>query len=358
MTAPLQLALSNADRALARLDGAALILPNPELFVYAFMRQEAVLSSQIEGTQSSLDDLFEYEAQPEGVETTADIIEVVHYIEAMNWGLSQLDKLPVCLRLVRGLHALLLREGRGANRMPGEFRVNQNFIGPPKSRIEEATYVPPAVPEMVEALDDWEKFIHESRDLPPLIKAALAHAQFETIHPFMDGNGRLGRMIITFLLCSEKILQRPILYLSLYFKQNRSEYYTRLQAIRDEGDWEEWIRFFLNGVTATSVAALNTAQRILTLRERLSLAAQRDMRSTKAPALSFLLFQHPYITVTRAATLIGATYPTANSVIGEFADHGYLEKLGEVRRGRIYAFRPYLQILREGASDLSGNPAR
>lgn len=234
--------MSAADRALARLDGATVNLPNPDLFVYAFMRQEAVLSSQIEGTQASLEDVLQYEAGTAGAND--DLTEVINYLNAIKWGLDELKALPVCLRLVKGLHARLLAEGRGSDKSPGEFRQNQNWIGPPGTPIEKATFVPPAVPLMERALADWEKFVAEERGMPPLIKCAVAHAQFETIHPFWDGNGRLGRMIITLLLCSEKVLARPILYLSLFFKKNREEYYRRLQSIRDAGDWEGWVLFF------------------------------------------------------------------------------------------------------------------
>lgn len=355
----LVLALSRADRALARLDGMASVLPNPDWFVYGFMRQEALLSSQIEGTEASLEEVLAYEAAPSGIAMTDDIGEVINYIEAMKWGLQQLDKLPVSLRLIRGLHHRLLKTGRGSDRRPGEFRQMQNWIGAARGApIEEAIFVPPPPAPMVEALEAWERFIHEGEPTPPLVKCALVHAQFETIHPFLNGNGRLGRMIITFLLCSEKVLQHPILYLSLFFKRHRDEYYERLQAIRDRGDWEQWVLFFLRGVAETSDAAVASAQKIIKLRERVQLAAQRDMRGAKASALAFILFQSPYLTTTMAASTLATTFPTAGKLIDQFEAQGFLAKVPGRRRGRLYAFRPYLDILRDSELALSAAPTK
>jgi Fic family protein len=341
---------------LARLDGATSTLPNPDLFVYAFMRQEAVLSSQIEGTQASLEDILEYEASTDTVQQTDDLREVINYLAAMDYGLEKLPKLPVSCRLIKEMHQILLRNGRGADRAPGEFRQNQNWIGPPGCTIEDASYVPPAVPLMIAAMSDWERFVNEERDLPPLIKCAVAHAQFETIHPFWDGNGRLGRMIVTLMLCSESILARPILYLSLFFKQHREEYYGLLQGTRDMGDWESWVLFFLRGVTATSRAALETASKIMQLRERLIAQSYEISRSKKAGEFGERLFKHPYLGITNAARLLDVTYPTAKTLVTDFEKAGYLVKAGTVERpwGKIYAFKPYLDILHEGAGDLTG----
>lgn len=350
----LQIALSAADRALARLDGATVTLPNSDLFVYAFMRQEAVLSSQIEGTQASLEDVLEYEASADSMRKTDDLTEVINYLGAMDWGLKQLPKLPVSCRLIRGIHRILLREGRGSDKSPGEFRENQNWIGEPGCPIEEASFVPPAVPVMRQAISRWEKFINENQELPPLVKCAVVHAQFETIHPFWDGNGRLGRMIVTLMLCSEGILAKPILYLSLFFKQNREEYYDLLQRTRDEGDWERWVLFFLRGVTATSRAALETATKIMTLREELISASTRISRSKKAWSFGEMLFKSPYLAVGRAAEMLDITYPTANTLIADFENAGYLVQASERAWGRIFAFKPYLDILHEGAGDLTG----
>ena len=317
------------------------------------MRQEAVLSSQIEGTQASLEDILEYESGAELFEKTDDLTEVINYLLAMNWALAELEKLPECIRLIKGAHARRLCEGRGSNKSPGEFRNNQNWIGPKGRPIEEASFVPPAVPLMVEAIGDWERYVAGEHKTPHLIKCALAHAQFETIHPFWDGNGRLGRMIITLLMCSEKVLAHPILYLSLFFKQNREQYYELLQSTRDNGNWEDWVLFFLRGVTATSRAALHTASEITRLRERLLLGAQA-MKSRKAVVLGDMLFQRPYVTITRAAEFIGTSFPTASNIVEEFEGAGYLVKVRGEERGRVFGFKPYLDILHEGAGDLTG----
>ncbi|MBK1667873.1 hypothetical protein CKO28_07475 [Rhodovibrio sodomensis] len=353
MNQELTWALSAADRALARLDGATLYLLNPDLFVYAFMRQEAVLSSQIEGTQASIEDVLEFESGTE-LEKTLDITEVINYLSAMDYGLDELNRLPVCARLMRGLHARLLSEGRGSEKNPGEFRENQNWIGPPGCSIEEATFVPPPVDVMLTAISDWETFVNEEIQIPPLIKCALAHAQFETIHPFWDGNGRLGRMAITLILCSEKVLSRPILYLSLFFKQHRDEYYRLLQAVRDDGDWESWVIFFLRGVTTTSRAALKTSYDITTLRESMLEKARTDMRSGKASTFAETLFSRPYLKIPQVKDALGITYPTANSLVREFEDFGFVKKVRGGSRDRVYAFTPYLDILHEAAGDLTG----
>ncbi len=240
--------LSRADRALGRLDGSTEILPNPDLFVFMYVRKEAVLSSQIEGTQASLMDVLEFEAQAMDSGKPSDVEEVVNYVGAMNHGLQRLQELPLSLRLIREIHEKLLANVRGGERNPGEFRSRQNWIGPPGCKLSEAFFVPPPPVEMMRALGELEKFLHDESPMPFLIKVGLAHAQFETIHPFLDGNGRVGRLLITFLLCEKGILKRPLLYLSWYFKKNRGEYYDKLQSVRDRGDWESWLKFFLKGV--------------------------------------------------------------------------------------------------------------
>lgn len=344
-------ALSWADRSLARLDGATSTLPNPDMFVYAFMRQEATLSSQIEGTQASLEDLFAYESAGAVVSAIGDVTEIANYLDAINWGLNSLSELPVSLRLVRGMHERLLKSGRGSARNPGNFREGQNFIGPPGSRLEDATFVPPAVPLMIPALKNWEEFLH-SRELPALIRCALIHAQFETIHPFWDGNGRLGRMIITLKLCEEEILEKPILYLSLFFKKTRDEYYYRLQSVRDRGDWESWIIYFLNGVRITCRSALQAARKIILLREEVLARAQSVSRSSNPARLAEALFWSPYLTVNQARTIVDTSYQGAANIIQTLVDSRILTPVGDARRGRIFAFRPYLDILHETADDL------
>ena len=355
LSGQLSVILSAADRALARLDGAALTLPDPELFVYAFMRQEAVLSSQIEGTQASLEDLFEYEAAATQMPPAeSDIVEVINYLNAMSWALKEIFNRPISLNLIKETHQRLLRQGRGAGRGPGEFRRNQNWIGPPGCTIEEASYIPPAVPLMETALSDFERFIHESTDLPPLIRCGLIHAQFETIHPFWDGNGRLGRMLVTLLLCSEEILSKPILYLSLFFKAHKQEYYERLQATRDHGEVEQWLIFFLRGITVTSRSALQAAQRINSLREAILHRLPEISKSNKASLLLDALFRHPYIAVPIVAEKISATYPTANKMVSDFVRGNILEEITGSQRDRIFAFRPYLDVLHNSIDDLTG----
>ncbi|MEM9680736.1 MAG: Fic family protein, partial [Bacteroidota bacterium] len=256
--------LDQANLALGKLDGMSMLLPDPSLFLYMYVRKEAVLSSQIEGTQSSLSDLLMYESNESPGAPLNDVNEVSCYVSAMNYGLERLKEFPLSLRLLREIHEKLMLNARGGNKMPGEFRTSQNWIG--GARPGNATFVPVPPENLMEALDKLEKFFHnEDVKLPKLIKAALAHVQFETIHPFLDGNGRLGRLLITFLLCVDNVLQAPLLYLSLYFKTNRQDYYNHLQSVRESGDWESWIRFFLRGVIDTANQATNAARDIIQL---------------------------------------------------------------------------------------------
>lgn len=350
----LALALSEADRALARLDGATLTLPDPDLFVYAFMRQEAVLSSQIEGTQASLDDLLEYESGASLAMSSTDVVDIVNYLDAMRWGLAEVERLPVSLRLIREMHRRLLAEGRGAERAPGEFRRNQNWIGPPGCSLDDSTFVPPSVPLMEEALSSLERFSHAESQLPPLIRFGLIHAQFETIHPFWDGNGRLGRMLVTLLLCEAGVLQKPVLYPSLFFRKRRQQYYEALQSTRDQGDVEGWLSFFLEAITATSRSALQTARSIQALRSQLLSQAAEFSRSSRTYSLLEALFTRPYITVNQVAETIGSTFSTANHLIADLLSHRVVVEVTGGRRDRVFAFKPYLDILHSAVDDLGG----
>src|SRR5436309_222851 len=262
-----QALLSRADHALGRLDGAVLTLPNPDLFVFMCVRKEAVLSSQIEGTQSSLQDLLAAEASILGPERSRDVEEVLNHVKAMNHGLARLAELPVCVRLIREIHGVLLEGVRGGRLARGELRTTQNWIGPAGCSLAEASFVPPPPDAVPDALAELERFLHRDDDVPALIKVGLAHGQFETIHPFLDGNGRIGRLLITFLLMERNLLSRPVLYLSHYFRRHRQAYYDHLQAVRDAGDWEGWLAFFLRGVIDTSGDAAETAHRILVMKE-------------------------------------------------------------------------------------------
>ncbi len=335
--------LSNADVELGRLDGVASILPNPDLFVAMYVRQEAVLSSQIEGTQASLTDVLQYEAGgDEGV--ARDVGEVVSYVRAMNYGLARLDELPLSLRLIREIHGELMKGTRGQERQPGEFRTTQNWIGSGGSTLATAAFVPPAPHRLGEILSNLEMFLHDD-ELPALVHAAIAHAQFETIHPFLDGNGRVGRLLITFLLCHRSVLGKPLLYLSHYLKRHRAEYYDRLQAIRFEGKWEEWIAFFLRGVAEVARAAIETARRIIELREEKGRLLQAEGRAG-ANLLRALdvLFEQPIVTVRLIQERLGVTFATSSSIIRKLVELRVLHERTGYARNRRFVFEPYLAL--------------
>lgn len=334
--------LSDADRALGRLDGVTSTLPNPDLFVAMYVRQEAVLSSQIEGTQSTLEDVLAFEVDAAGGLHPKDTPEVVNYIKAMRHGLARLDALPLSLRLLREIHEVLMQGTRGHHRAPGAFRTSQNWIGPAGCTLQTATYVPPPPPQMMEALGALEHFLHD-RSLPHLVHCALAHAQFETIHPFLDGNGRVGRLLITFLLCERDVLHQPLLYLSHYLKRRRMEYYDRLTAIREQGDWEGWLRFFLRGVFEVSQQATFTARAILALRERdrQRVADERGV-GLAGQRLLDLLFVQPLVNVRYVQGALGLSYGGANNLVGTFERLGLLQETTGQQRHRLYRYRPYL----------------
>ncbi len=352
----LQTLLSEADRSLGRLDGATEILPNPDLFVAMYVRQEAVLSSQIEGTQSSLADVLAVEAGQVGAGAN-DTHEVINYVRAMNAGIDELQRLPLSLRLIRMIQAELMRNVRGEHATPGEFRRSQNWIGPPGSTLDTATFVPPPVPQMMEALDQLEAFLHDRESLPTLVHCAVTHAQFETIHPFLDGNGRVGRLLITFQLVERGTLRKPLLYLSHFFKRHRAEYYDRLMAVRNDGNWEAWVEFFLRGIVEVSRDATTLAREILSLREA-HLRAVGTERSPFAIPLLELLFERPIITVRAAEQALGCTYGQANALIGRFEKLGILHETTGHRRNRIYQHSPYLQLFDAATPDIGGSGLR
>jgi Fic family protein len=341
--------LSSADRALGRLDGVAELLPDADRFVDMYVRREAVLSSQIEGTQASLADLLEFEAERTHAGMPEDVAETSNYVAAMNHGLGRLAELPVSLRLVREIHARLLHGVRGGERTPGEFRTSQNWIGPAGCTLTEATFVPPPPGAMLDALGDFERFLHAESQMPVLIRVGLAHAQFETIHPFLDGNGRVGRLLITFLLCEREVLRRPLLYLSYFLKRHRTEYYDRLQAIRDEGAWEPWVKFFLRGVRAVSVEATENARSLTALREahRALVMSQLGRRTANGLALLESLYARPYLTVSGAAETTGLSFNKANSLVAAFVELGLLREVTGRRRDRLFRYEPYLDVFRD-----------
>jgi len=341
--------LSKADRALGRLDGSIQTLPNPDLFVFMYVRKEAVLSSQIEGTQSSLNDLLAAEASILSPTQPKDVVEVVNYVRAMNYGLARLAELPLSIRLIKEIHAELLRGVRGSHLTPGELRRSQNWIGPGGCTLAEASFVPPPPDEVPTALGNLETFLHASSDLPALVQIGLAHAQFETIHPFLDGNGRIGRLLISFLLCQRGILLKPVLYLSHYFKRQRAAYYEHLQAIRDTGDWEGWLAFFLMGVAEVSAEATETSRRILALREqhRTLVTAHLGRAAGNGHRVLEHLFEKPILSVADVRKLTGTTYPAANNLVSRLAERGIIEEITGHKRNRLFRYEPYIALFGE-----------
>lgn len=350
----LQTLLSQADRALGRLDGSIQTLPHPDLFVAMYVRKEAVLSSQIEGTQSSLQDVLAAEARVLSSRRPSDVGEVFNYVGAMNYGLERLQDLPVSIRLIREIHAKLLTGVRGQHLTPGELRNSQNWIGPSGCTLAEATFVPPPPHEVPSALTNLERFLHAEIRLPLLIKIGLAHAQFETIHPFLDGNGRIGRLLITFLLCEKQVLLKPVLYLSYYFKRYRQQYYEHLQAVRDEGTWERWLAFFLKGVFEVSQQATNTARQILSLREehRQIITNQLGRAAGNGHRVLELLYQNPIVSISEVQHLIGTTYPAANNLVTRLVEHGILQELTGQRRNRRFIYMDYIRLFHDEPKDV------
>lgn len=337
---------SKADLAVGRLDGAVSVLPDPDLFVLQYVRREAVLSSQIEGTDASLMDVLEYEAQMERAERRVDVAEIINYIAAMNYGLARLPELPLSRRLLCEVHGLLMKDVRGGepHKTPGEFRRSQNWIGGASPAT--AKFVPPPWEAMAGLFSNLEEFLHDPEPMSPLIKVGIAHAQFETIHPFLDGNGRAGRLLITFWLVEQKILSKPVLYTSLHFKEYRDEYVARLQAIRDEGEWEAWLAFFLDGIAHVADEATNTAVRILDLRERDRgrITATLGRRSGSGLALLDQLFKRPVVTGRAVQTALDVSGPTAFGLIGAFSELGILSEVTGKQRNRMFAYQDYLTL--------------
>lgn len=338
--------LSQADRALGRLDGSVLTLPNPDLFVFMYVRKEAVLSSQIEGTQSSLQDLLAAEANLFDETLPRDVDEVVNYVRAMKRGLARLDELPVSVRLIREIHAQLMEGVRGGRLQPGELRRSQNWIGPGGSTLATANFVPPPHEEVPKALGDLENFLHRRDDLPLLVKIALAHVQFETIHPFLDGNGRVGRLLITFLLTERGVLHKPVLYLSHYFRQHRQAYYDHLQAVRDEGAWETWLAFFLHGVIEVAGEAADTARRIQLLRERHRMLITDMLGRAAGNGHRVLerLYDRPIVAVADVRELTGTTYAAANNLVAKFVELGILIEMTGYARNRRFRYESYVRL--------------
>jgi len=345
----IQAGLERAQLALGRLDSISTLLPGPGLFLYTYIRKEALLSSQIEGTQSSLSDLLLYEIEQTPGVPLDDVVEVSNYVGAMVHGLSRLrGGFPLSNRLICEIHQRLLAKGRGSEKQPGEFRRSQNWIG--GTRPGNAQFVPPPVDRLADCLSSLELFLHRTDDgLPQLVRTALAHVQFETIHPFLDGNGRVGRLLITFLLCHAQILREPLLYLSLYFKQHRDEYYRLLDVVRHEGDWEAWLAFFLDGVTQTADGAVETARRLNALfEEDHGRVQQKGRRASSALRVHEALKRRPVTTLQEVAKSTGLTFPTAGASMDVLAGLGIVREVTGKRRNRVFAYGAYLDILNEG----------
>jgi Fic family protein len=352
LDARLQALLSRADRELGRLDGVIGVIPDPDLFVLQFVRREAVLSSQIEGTHASLVDVLEYEALLHKGSATVDIAEIVNYVAAMNRGLGLLGTLPLSRRLICEVHGVLMRETRGGepHKTPGEFRRSQNWIGGASPAT--ARFVPPPHDQVPDLFADLERYLHDPAPVPPLIKAGVAHAQFETIHPFLDGNGRVGRLLITFWLVEQGILRKPVLYPSLFFKRNRDEYVARLQAVRDEGDWEGWLAFFVDGVGKTAREATDTAHAILQLRERDRARIHEHVGrgSPNALALLDVLLKQPIVSARFVEDALEVSQPTASGLVRKLAELDMLVEITGRKRHRVFAYRDYLALF-PGAED-------
>lgn len=337
-------ALSKADRAVARLDGCAEMLPNSELFLFMYIRKEAVLSSQIEGTQASLMDVLEFEAAAKQA-VSKDVGDVFNYLNAMNYGLTRLKTFPLSLRLIREIHGKLLtgvRSSEGA----GEFRTGQNWIG---SRGSVPIFIPPPPHEMKTALHNFEQFLHDDAPMPFLIRAGIAHAQFETIHPFVDGNGRLGRLLVTFMLCERKLLTKPLLYLSYFLKKHRDEYFSHLQAVRESGKWEQWLLFFLRGVAEVAEEATTTARKIVQLREyhRKLIVDARGRSTSRGLTLLENLYKQPVVSMSNITEMFDITFQGASDMARQFLSLRILEEITGRRRNRLFAYSRYLKLLGE-----------
>jgi Fic family protein len=343
-----------ANQCLGRLDGIARVLPEKHLFLYQYIRKEAVLSSQIEGTQSSLKDLLMFELNEVPGVPMDDVREVSNYVAALDHGLRRVreDRFPISLRLLNEMHDILLQGARGNNKLPGEFRRSQVFLGGGNPPIIE--FVPPPANRLTECLDPFEKFLHDQPErVPVLLKAALAHVQFETIHPYMDGNGRLGRLLITLLLCAEGALSEPLLYLSLYFKQNRSEYYRHLQRVRTEGDWEGWLEFFFTGVRDTAQSAVRAAERMLDMFRSDHACIQGIGRGAGSAVRLHQLFQkRPVLSTPNAATTLSMSWPAVDKAMHALEKLGIVREFTGKKRNRLYAYDGYLGILTEGTEPL------
>ena len=335
--------ISKADLAVGTLSGLGETLPNPHLLIYPFIRREAVLSSRIEGTQSSLSDLLLFEATQ--IEKQKDVKEVQNYVRAVEYGLKRLNDLPLSLRFIRELHEILMDGVRGEHATPGEFRQSQNWIGDSGATLNEATFVPPSVPEMQGCLDQLEKFLHSDTKLPPIVQAAMIHYQFETIHPFLDGNGRIGRLLVTLFLCQKNVLTKPLLYLSAFFERYRQEYYKLLLKVSQIGAWKEWIGFFLKAVTEQSEDAVSRSRHLLELLRNYSQIAREKRLTPTAIRLVELIFMKPVLNAKTAQEFLNVSYPSAQNAISSLEEAGILIEVTGRRRAKAYSANDILKVL-------------
>jgi len=339
--------LSEADAKLGELSGVGSLLPNPHLLIQPYIRREAVMSSRIENTLAGMDDLFYFEADESEPPRAPDVQEVANYVRAMEYGLKRLKELPISGRLVREIHERLMKDTRGgqSHATPGEFRHTQNWIGPPGCSLMDATMVPPPVDEMKEAFSTWEKYLNSSPSEPVLIQCAFMHYQFEAIHPFIDGNGRVGRLLITFLLCERGLLSQPLLYLSAFFERYRDEYYRRLLAVSQVGDWRGWIEYFLRGVSTQAQAGLESAKAILDLHAEFAETLRMRRPPQTASRILDHLFTNPILSIANLASLWELDYPTVQRGVRYLEKAGVLEEITGQRRNRLYVAPRLMKVL-------------
>ena len=338
--------LVEANRQLAQLDTASQLIPNIELFVSMYVRKEALMSSQIEGTQCTLEDILDPQLD---VNANADVGEVINYIKAAHFALERLKTLPICNRLLRETHAVLMEGVRGKEKSPGEFRRSQNWIGPSGSTLKNARYIPPNVEDMENAMSDLEKYINESDKYDPLIQAALIHYQFETIHPFLDGNGRIGRLLILLYLMEKKLLSKPVIYVSYFLKMNQIEYYDRISEVRRKGNYEQWISFFLEAVSSAAEDALKSIGKLSALREKnIARLPKSSKRKDNVRALFDYLEQHPIIEIKQTAAALDVSYNTVSSAVKKLMMLGILKETTNAARNRVFTYEEYLDILKQG----------
>lgn len=338
--------LIEASRNLQKLDMASQLIPSTELFVSMYVRKEALLSSQIEGTQCTLEDVLDPELD---INTNLDVADVINYVKATQYALEQLEKLPICNRLLRSIHAVLMEGVRGQEKNPGEFRRSQNWIGPAGCSLKNARYIPPNVEDMKAAMSKLEKYINENQEYDPLVQAALIHYQFETIHPFLDGNGRIGRLLILLYLMEQKLLSKPVIYVSYFLKKNQIEYYDRISEVRRSGSYEQWVRFFLEAVSAAAVDAMESIEQLSALHDQnLKLIPKATRSKDNVRAVFVYLEQHPIIDIKHTASALGVSYNTVSAAVKKLIALDILRETTNAARNRVFAYEKYLAILRDG----------